>query len=316
MDECEIYWPQTNTTQSVDVLPAPRFDHKIVVIERDGEEFAYVLSGREEWLSTTNDNTIYMLRSSGVESWETVGTFGGSSPDASNYAVGIVDDMVYFIGGVDSSGTEFVAAEVLNLSTGVALSGVFAAPSLWTAPASSVQIGKEVLNAVSDVGGRSYVQYKIEPIDDASQYNGASLLNPPTITGSGLQQCGACSWDGEYILGMAGELHSFNKARNSFIGAVSGVTVRYGTDIHAFDGRVVQLGGSSDATFSDASDLIGSYVLPGKWIRERADENLLKNFKTGQAGKSVGFQSGQPYGAVCYSDEVKPSYVLMSDEII
>ena len=81
--------------------------------------------------------------------------------------------------------------------------------------------------------------------------------------------------------------------------------------VHAIDGNLVQLGGG----LTNGVDAVAMVQIGGAYAA-KLDEDLLFNFRTRQQGNSIGFRAGEPYGAVCYDSRIRPSYVLMSDEII
>lgn len=319
MDECEIYWPQTNTSQSIDSLPTTRFNHEMVVLERDGEEVVYCLPGRTAVGANTNSSTVYTLRSSNVsDGWQTSSTIT-NAPALNSYGVGIKGHIVYFLGGVDNAGSGSSDLTALDLMSDVYTTGIASGLGVWTVPVSSVQLGDDVFLLTTDVGGRQLIRYKLSPVLDSASYTPAVPVDGSTFGAGNTQAPGACVWDGQVFMG---DHTNFVTMDPLIVGieTVAGFwtypTFSYGSRIHAFGGRLIHLGGASSASFSDATDVIGAFPLGGRWVRERTDVELLSNFKTKQTGRSVGFRAGQPYGAVCYDSRIRPEYVLMSDEII
>jgi len=309
MSECEVYWPQSNTSQPLLDLPASRAKHKVIVLsDNKGEEMAYVLPGADDSASPNQiDSQIYSIGSQQVHHGGVGVPWGvrSSGPVLRDYNVGIKGSLIYFIGGTNAAGTNQSAIQAMDLDTGVVHSNVGQLPSALT-DLSGYQVGASVYL----FGATSSTKWKVnlDILDDNSSntgevvsasYNTVLVPDFPAID----------SWDGGLFVTGSSGLDRYVQAFGYFELAGSAPAARTGNEMFCFGGVAYSLGGSSDTLFNDSHSGIAAWNLQNEWARESSDPGPIQNFKAGTIGTTVAFNAGDPFGIISYSASDEFTYV-------
>lgn len=331
LDTSEIYWPQTNTIQRLPVFPssATRYDHKVVVMEKNGEEVAYVLPGKDTSGSNNVDTDVFSLKASNMPGgWWTQATLT-NAPDRSAYAVGVKGSLVFVIGGITSGGVSPSFVSTYDLETNIHQNDAIGTAITWSVPTSSVQVGNSVYIATTATGSEYFLKFNLEQnFMNSSAYSPLNAIEGSAAAfPSGLQQPGITAWnDNIFVYNQDDDqLDMYNDmwrirpdGTQQVLHDVSAFTIYpasmvYGSEMHAIDGMLVRMGGSTLSSYSDAETELRVYSLGNATILD--GESQVHNFKTKKSGSSVGFKAGQPFGSVCYDNRQLPSYILMGNDV-
>jgi len=328
LDTSEVFWPQTNTSQVLPVFPSSttRYDHKMVVIPSNDEETVFVLPGKTTAGANTVNANIFVLKASNLHGGWWQSTTLTSAPDRSAYAVGQKGNLVFIIGGVNSSGVSPSYISTYDLETNVHVNDAILAGETWSVPTSSVQFEDTVYVATTTSGSEKFLKFNLsQNIANTNDYF-SPVLGTSAYFASDLEQPGLAVWNGNVYLFNPDD--SQMDIYNSTWLRTPGGTVEpfhdmvafasfgsnpYGAEMQIVDGMIVRMGGSTTTTYSTADTEILVHSIGSGYLQE--DKPQITNFKTGQSGESVGFKAGQPFGSICYDSRQLPSYILMGNDV-
>lgn len=331
LDTAEIYWPQTNTVQVLPSFPAAtnRYDHKMVVLEQNGEELVYVLPGKTTAGANTVNNDIFLLKASNTTDGFWTSTYLANAPDRSAYAVGLKGKLAFIIGGVNGTGISPSFVSTYDLETDSHILSAIQVTETWSTPTSSAQLGDEAVYIATTAGSDRFLKFDLQQnVGDGVNDHMDDVAGGNAYFTATIEQPGMTVWDGNvYIFDpdSGGSIAIYNplhqrtpSGTNESIHAMEAFTSFssnfYGAEMQAIDGMLVRMGGSTTNTYSDAASTIRVYSIAGGEVRSK-EAIQITNFKTKQSGESVGFKAGQPFGQICYTDQQLPSFILMGNDV-